>query len=59
MRETVASESPTTAASARFVIPSRSAARNAAFVTTADGSGLAAGRERGEGIAKLVFLEKE
>src|SRR5690242_2582977 len=47
MRETVASESPTTAASARFVRASWSAALSAALVTTADGSGLAASWERG------------
>src|SRR5690348_1845213 len=47
MRETVASESPTTAASARFVRASWSAALSAALVTTADGTGLAARWERG------------
>jgi hypothetical protein len=59
MRDTVASESPTTFANARFVIPSRPAALRAAFVTTADGSGLAAAWERGVGMVSAIFPTKE
>src|SRR5688572_12524710 len=50
MRETVASDSPTTLANTLLVMPSWLAARRAAFVTTAARSGLAVGRRFDSGI---------
>src|ERR1700748_1234364 len=57
MRDTVASDSPITWAKARAVMPSRSAARKAALVTTAALSGRAAGRVS-RGISRLFFSRK-
>src|SRR5215211_2832521 len=57
MRETVASDSPTTLAKTLLVMPSWLAARRAAFVTTAARSGLAAGRRFDSGMRASASTE--
>src|SRR5215217_8117604 len=57
MRETVASDSPTTLAKTLLVMPSWLAARRAAFVTTAARSGLAVGRRFDSGILASTSTE--
>src|SRR5262245_53333636 len=56
MRETLASETPTMRPSARFEIPSRPAARNAALVTTAPSD--TAGRMAARGMRNHSLLQK-